>query len=178
MLELAFNEAGYYARGEKYEAAQAVSPRVHPKTGEPVFHPLEHQYAVLMRALTEFRDKKVLDDIVVYNDSRIIEELNGTVAPMFPEMTNAVRRNLLPEIKGCVWFHKKPVGFVATRVEEGISGLVNTLDPATRKRQAERIARSVEEAGRRERRVAVNRFKQGWLRSAGSSEPDCESGGN
>jgi len=176
MMELAFNEAGYYVRGVTHESSMAVTPRTDPE-GNLVFHSLEQQYAVLIRALTEISGHEVSEDIIVYNDTRIIEELSGIADPMFPEMTNHVRRNIIPEIKGCVWFHKKSPAFVQGRVQEGIDGLVNTLDAGTRTKQALESERRSLRATDEKKRIRVHRLKRGWLHPQGSPNPISDTDG-
>lgn len=128
MIELFFNDTGYYIRGNEIEAVQSCSPA-------PCFQPIHHRYGVCYHALAELKNST--DDVVVYNDSRIIDELNGKVDPYdgtCQRWLTAIHRSMLPSLRACVIFRKKPAEFVNSKISAAQTQLLNKAQPEDRKR--------------------------------------------
>jgi hypothetical protein len=176
MLQVFFNHSGYFITGETFEASQKVSPRLDTQ-GKPLFDPLQHLYAVLARALQDLRGT-TCEDIMVYNDTRLIEEVNGVINPLFPAMTNHVRRVLVPSVKGCVLFRKKPDAFIRTKVEGGQHEMVDVISERTREKQARRRIRSQIKTQEKDRKSKVLLFKQAWLDNGSSTQSCCGENGS
>jgi len=101
MIVVYFNETGYYVVGGGIEIAQSC-PQALTESGTPIFLALHHTYWMLYRALKELQGKEMGEDVVVYNDSRIIEEMNGVAEPfdnICDRWQKAIRRKLLPAIR-------------------------------------------------------------------------------
>lgn len=163
MITIYFNETGYYVIGGGIEIAQSCPPAL-TESGSPVFHPLHHTYWMLFRALKDVQGKKTQEDVMVYNDSRIIEEMNGIAEP-FDETCGrwqkAIRRNVLPAIRACVLFRKKPSGFIGERVVEGQKTLLSPLSLAERERLAQKYIGQLEIRIKRQRATRAQRFREG-----------------
>lgn len=164
MIVVYFNESGYYIVGGGIEVAQSCPPAL-TESGSPIFLTLHHTYWMLFRALKELQGKSVSEDVVVYNDSRIIEELNGVADP-FDETCqrwlNAIRRKLIPAVRSCVLFRKKPMGFVSEHVAAGHKKLLSSIPESEKVAIAERLKRSLEIRSKRQLARKAQRFRKSY----------------
>lgn len=106
-MKVYFNSTGYYITGNETEVSMSCSPSL-DRTGNRLYTDAQHLYVVLAKALNEIRGKDT-EEITVFNDSRVIDEMNGVVAPLddfCKEMCLGIRRSLLPELSGNVFFRK------------------------------------------------------------------------
>jgi hypothetical protein len=162
MITVFFNETGYYVVGGGIEIAQSCPPAL-TESGSPVFLTIHHTYWMLFRALKEIQGKKSQDDVMVYNDSRIIEEMNGVVEPFddtCDRWQKAIRRNVLPSIRSCVLFRKKPATFVAENVAHGQHTLIRTLSVRERTDMMDRYVQQLEIRQKRQLARKAQRFRE------------------
>lgn len=128
MITVFFNKEGYYVVGEGLEATLKCSPAT-DELGKPIFHELHHTYKVLFLALKEVaRKERIQGDVIVYNDSRIVDELNGQVQPLDEvcgKWQRTIRRELVPHIRSVVSFRKKAADYLKSQIERG-EGLLST----------------------------------------------------
>lgn len=120
MIKIIFNENGYYIAGENIEKTSKISPAV-GVNGQRVFQPIHHTYKVLYLALCEFQKLNTSDDLLVYNDSRIIDEINGYIQPqdsVCEQWVRTLRRHLIPSIRSVVIFRKKASAYINSSIEE------------------------------------------------------------
>jgi len=143
VIRVFFNEDGYYVAGEGVEIARCCSPAL-TERGDRIFQPLQHTYKVLYLALCELRTLSISDDVMVYGDSRIIDEINGTTESLDAtnnKWLNALRRSVIPSIKSVVFFRKKAAGDIQREISAVHSAMLPQVDQHT----LEEIARKEEE---------------------------------
>ena len=132
MITVYITKEGYYIQGEGVEATLRCSPAL-DEQGNPIFHELHHTYKVMFLALKEVARKSTIQgDVMVYNDSRIIDELNGKIQPLDDvcrTWQRVIRRELVPSIRSVVMFRKKHAEFIARNVRLG-QGMLMPQDPA------------------------------------------------
>lgn len=157
MISLFFNETGYSVQGDGIEIVQSCSPAV-DTDGNRVFNPIHHLYGVCFRALQELVSFSSIEDITVYNDSRVIDELNGVATPndsTCGHWHSVINRSVLPTIKACVLFRKKSPDYVAARIRTAQDKSIVVIDPNELIR-----ANKVNDINRRTKKVQS--FKEQW----------------
>ncbi len=162
MITVFVSKEGYYLNGEGVEAALRCSPALDDQ-GNPIFHELHHTYKVLYMALQAVAGKqKIEGDVIVYNDSRIVDELNGNTSfldEVCERWGRGIRREVLPRIKSIVTFRKKPHAFVVKQIMLG-EGMMTDSD------QLMKIATQIEDAkkqqGRNMKSRVLEKFKRMW----------------
>lgn len=166
MIQLYFNSNGYYIEGEGVEVARSFSPSV-DESGRPLIEPLQHLYVVLACALQEVRGcKRSGSDIIVYNDSRIIEDMNSELDAddcVCGEMKSIIRRRVLPHLAGVVLFRKKPASFIEDKVAYGSQTMLQVADRRCLMRMAETMAASIEENARAGKAQRVASLRRAWF---------------
>jgi hypothetical protein len=114
-MKIYFNDAGYYITDEpNIEIYMSCQPAL-SNHGERLFDPLYHLYAVLIRALEEVKSLEISKNITIYNDTRLIDELNGHISPLddnCQHYNNIVKLRLIPEMPNLVFFEKKSSHFI------------------------------------------------------------------
>jgi hypothetical protein len=164
MITVFVNKEGYYVAGEGVEATLKCSPATDER-GYPIFHELHHTYKVMFLALREVaRKQSIQGDVIVYNDSRIIDELNGSIQPLDEicrKWQLAIRRELVPCIRSLVFFRKKTADFVDTKVATG-KAMLAPADPAILGELAQRIETAQREQARTFKGRVLDRFKRMW----------------
>jgi hypothetical protein len=101
MILVHLNKDGYYVTGPGIEITRSCSASLEP---------LHHIHIVLWYALLEFVGEEVREEIVIYNDSRIIEDMNGDTQPIDDfcrHVQTKIRQELLPRIGTKVMFKKE-----------------------------------------------------------------------
>lgn len=165
MITVFVNEDGYYVTGENVDVTQRCSPAL-TAHGDPIFQVIHHVYKVLWLALCEIRDMNIRDDIMVYNDSRIIDEINGTVEPIdttcgkWLEMFN---RHTIPSIKSVVFFRKKPTTTVNKTINDAHSTMLIKLSGPKRQEIAERETKLREVSAKSRKRRLIDGLKNAWF---------------
>jgi len=130
MIVVFFTEDGYYMAGEGIEIARSCSPAL-TERGDRIFQPLHHEYKVLYLALSELRSASVINNVMVYGNSRIIDEVNGTIKPLdstCERWLEIIRRDVVPTIKTEVLFRKKALNVVQRTLIEAHNTLLPQLD--------------------------------------------------
>ena len=159
MITVFFNEQGYYITGENVNIARRCSPALTDR-GDRVFQPIHHQYKVLFLALKELFNTS--DDIMVYNHSRIIDEINGLIEPLdstCKKWVEVFRRHTLPQVRALVFFRKKCVD---TEVESAHDTMLSKL-PVDKRLEIAREMEAVETSvlNARNKRI-IERLKDGF----------------
>lgn len=155
MISVFFNSSGYYITGENIESTSRFSPAL-SSDGQKIFQDIHHTYMVLVRALRELKNTAGSQDIVFYNDSRIIDEINGILEPQ-DEVCSAfiktIRRNIIPSMISIILFRKKASDFIALRIRQAHSTMMSSVDRS-----------KLVELEKRNREDRCLQFKQGALR--------------
>lgn len=144
--------------GENVEIALRCSPALDER-GNAIFQEIHHTYKVFYLALRELTRIKIEGDVIVYNDSRIIDEFNGNAKPLdevSQQWQQFIRRDIIARIKPIVIFRKKPIEFVRTQIRVGdkLFVPVNTADIAQRSEQLEK------RKAKNTRTRVIDRFKR------------------
>ena len=165
MITVFFNEDGYLVTGESVEAARRCSPATTTK-GDRIFQTIHHAYKVLYLALCEVRDMDSMEDVMIHNDSRIIDEINGLVEPLDEtcgEWLQTLKRDVIPTIRSVVFFRKKPMTHVNSTVSSAHDRMLTKLDTRTREEIVARETKARDEQSKVRRRRLVDRLKQSWF---------------
>ena len=161
MISVYLNGNGYYIRGDKIEAALFCSPKL-DDNGESFYPEHCHVYAVLSKALNELRGKDLSDDVMVYNDSRVIDEMNGAVSPLddlSTEFRDRIRREILPEVGANIFFRKKNAQAIRQQVALGKNTLV---DVPNKVQVLEELIEQHNTAQRNKTLRALDKLKENW----------------
>ncbi len=165
MIIVFFNEDGYHAAGSNVEIARRCFPAL-TNRGDRIFPPIHHEYKVLSLALNEFANQEVSEDVMVYGDSRIIDELNGDIEPMdetCKDWLQTINRDTLPYVRGVVFFRKKPLNEVAAAIRAAQDQMMPQMDRRIRQTMAEQEVERVETQERSRKGRILDRFKAKWL---------------
>ena len=157
MISLFFNETGYSIQGDGVEIVQSCSPAV-DSNGNRVFSPIHHLYGVCFKALQELVTFSTAEDITVYNDSRVMEELNGVTTPQDSTCGDwhaVIIRSIIPAIKACVLFRKKSPEYVAARIRTAQEKSIVVIDP-------NELIRANRQNDNDRRTKKVRSFKENW----------------
>jgi hypothetical protein len=120
---------------------------------------VHHIYAVIFRALQELRDKELTEDIIVYNDTRVMDELGGQVFPedaTSREFYFSIRRKLLPSLDSMVFFRKLDAKRIRAKVGHGINTMVNDVSK-------DMVREKIETSIKNRKAKVVQKLKDGWL---------------
>lgn len=134
MITILFNEYGYFIEGPELRVVQKCSAKQND---------IHHLYLVLTKALSEVLD--INDDIIIYNNSRVIDEINGVIKPDISELLICFRQDILPKIKGVVFFRKKDI---SQKILSEQSILVKQILPNVQKTK---------------KRSSILNLKKGWF---------------
>lgn len=160
MISVFFNEAGYYIKGDGIEVARSCPPAL-TESGSTVLPPLHHLYAVLYHVMKEVQTGNGQEDIMIYSDSRLIEEINGVIESMDDTCTRwvkQIRRNLIPAVRSCVIFRKKSSDLIGRRVQEGLDRMIGSVDVAVRDAAMAKHINQVEEKRTSDTLSRVHKF--------------------
>jgi len=161
MICIYLNGNGYYITGDGIEIALSCSPNL-DEHGEPFYPEHCHIYAVLSRALNELRGQELPGEVMVYNDSRVVDEMNGAVSPLDDlgaEFRNRIRREIMPDIGGTVFFRKKNTHAISQQVGEAKRTMVQVPD---KNRKLEELMQQHAEAQRTKSLRALDKLKENW----------------
>ena len=165
MITVFFNEDGFCITGEGVEVSRRCSPAL-TERGDRIFQPQHHAYKVLYLALCELRDTNMLEDVMVYNDSRIVDEINGNVEPLDStchEWQQVLRQDIVPQIRGVVFFRKKPTSQVNTTVRQAHEKMNVGLDQEAKQRLIEREARLQEAQKKARNEKLIYKLRKSWF---------------
>jgi hypothetical protein len=164
MILVFVTKDGYYVAGEGVEASFKCSPATDER-GYPIFNEIHHTYKVLFLALREVaRKRDIQGDVLVYNDTRIVDELNGDVQPLDDvcrKWQQTIRRELVPAIRSLVFFRKKNAEYIKSQVKSG-EVLLTPGDPAKLNELATKLTQLEKEAAQSFKTRAIARFKRTW----------------
>lgn len=162
MIQIFFTEDGYYMTGEGVEIARRCSPATTDR-GDRIFQPLHHTYKVLYLALCELRNIKTTEDVMVYGNNRIIEEINGYTEPLDPtckQWLEILRRRVIPSIAPLIFFRKKPVDEM---IRSAHGDMIEQVDKRTLRHIAEQEARREYNVKKERKHKTIKRFKESWF---------------
>ena len=165
MIEVYFDRSGYYITGPNIEVAESFSPLT--VGGEMVLTELQHLYVVLYKIFSELTANNSREDIIIYNDSRIVDDMNGIINPLddICEKTRKyMKRKVIPTIKGIILFRKKSTLFIREKIENGQKSLIGDVDDDIKKRKISEISGTIKENLRKNQRNRIENFKQDWFR--------------
>ena len=161
MICVYLNSNGYYIKGDGIEAALSCSPSVN-SNGEPFYPEVCHVYAVLAKALNELRDHNIQDEVTVFNDSRMIDEMNGVVTPidsLGQEFRDRIRHEILPEVPATVFFRKKNNKIIERHLAAATASMIDV--PHKIKRLTE-LSEQRQKVQRTKSLRALDRLKEWW----------------
>jgi hypothetical protein len=164
MIIVYVTQDGYFVQGEGVEACLRCSPALDDR-GNAIFNEIHHTYKVIYMALKEVARKDAIQgDVVVYNDSRIIDELNNVARPMdevCERWQKCIRREIIPSIRSIVIFRKKAANFIRERVATG-QNMLAAPDPAILARAATKIEELDRQMIKSMKNRVVDRFRRMW----------------
>lgn len=111
MTEVFLSTCGYLITGAFESIFMCVKPE---EVEDNIF-----LYQLLYDAITEI--KNLNDQVTVYNDSRLIEELNGVIKTNSNESHKwllFIRRNVIPKTKCRIFFNKRSAEFVSEKIKQ------------------------------------------------------------
>lgn len=161
MIRVFFNEAGYFVAGENVEISRRFSPATTTR-GDRIFQPIHHTYKILYLALTELREAKIKEDVIVFNDSRIIDEINCLCPPLDEECKKWIQiigRNVIPSIRSILIFRKKP----SSLIHETISAAHKKMMPAVDKVKVSLILAEQEVQYKTRKQKSIKKLKTSWF---------------
>lgn len=109
---LEFNNNGFVITGKDIDIKFNCSPN-------KFWDPIDQLYIILIKALSELKNHQA--NIICYNDSKIIEELNGsikTISDTSKILRDTVLRKIIPTMKGFVFFEKRAVNIPPFRYKD------------------------------------------------------------
>jgi hypothetical protein len=135
------------------------------QNGRQIFSDSLHLYKVFETALTEdfFYALEKREEIIVYNDSRIIDEINGNIIPIIKEheqFKNLIRRDILPEIMGIVFFRKCSKKFLDSMIQKGHEKMLNKLSPEDRLGMIKKLIESKKQISTSRNQRILSKFKE------------------
>lgn len=166
MITVFFNEDGYHVTGDGVEATHRCSPALTLR-GDRIFQPVHHMYKVLYLALCELRDMNVASDVMVHNDSRIVDEINGLTEPLdetCAQWVRVIRQDILPTILPVVFFRKKPTTYVNSIISASQQAMLSKADLSQKQNLALREVRIREEQEKEKRHRTIQRLRESWFK--------------
>ena len=165
MIEVFFNSTGYYITGPNIEIAKHVTPL--KIEGNVILTDLQHLYSVLSMALIELMaNPSSKEDITIYNDSRIIEDMRGITAgidDLCVKTVRYLRRKVIPSIKGVIFFRKKSSDYINNKIEFGQKTLIGEIDDSIKDREIAKIEQAIADYNQKNKRDRVQNFKRDWF---------------
>lgn len=164
MITVFFNEDGYYIAGDGIEIARRCSPATTIR-GDRIFQAIHHTYRVLYLALCELL-KVPSADVMVYNDSRIIDEINGTVGPIdetCQEWLETIKRRVVPEISGVVFFRKQSDAKIRSQLQDAYNKMLPPLDPQKREAIMTSEQKRQKTITKHRKQRLVDRLRHSWF---------------
>ena len=148
MINCYFDADSYYIVGKDIE--------VYATMKNPETDPIRRAYWMMLMVIIEFASEK--DNITFYNDTRLIDEMNGTVHPI-DEWTREAKRisnSMLSSLYGIALFRK----IESSRLMATLSvGREKMIDPIAR----QKIISSLEEDWQRKHNTRVKKLKQSFF---------------
>lgn len=165
MIRVFFNEDGFYVAGESVEISRRSAPAT-TERGDRIFQPIHHTYKILYNALSEIRSLGIKEDVIVFGDSRIIDEVNGYCQPLddtCDQWVKILRRDVLPTVRSVVFFRKKPASFIRETIGREHARMLPSLDINTAREIAANAAEHVQQTSKNRRKQARDRLRKSWF---------------
>jgi hypothetical protein len=108
----------------------------------------------------------VQDDIIIYNDSRIIDEINGYVDALdssCDEWLKIIRRDAVPDVRSLIFFRKKPGHYIKSTIADAHGKMLPRLDGRQRQALAERETKLREARKQHRTHKLIDRLKKSWF---------------
>jgi hypothetical protein len=160
VIKVYFSEKGYYVAGESVEVARKCSPAT-TERGDRIFQSIHHCYKILALALQDVNKRNVNEDVMVMSDSRIIDEINGTIEPLdevCKQFVQELRRKVIPSMGSLVFFRKKSPEYINDAISRAHARLIIELSEEDKRKIV-----SFEKANSQNRKKRlVNRLKDRW----------------
>ena len=145
MINCYFDASSYYIVGKDLEVYATIQ--------NPETDPIRRAYWMMLMVIPEFASEK--DNITFYNDTRLIDEMNGTIHPI-DEWTREAKRisnNMLSSLYGIALFRKMETNRLTTTLSVGREKLI---DPIAR----QKVLTSLEEGWQKKHNTRVKRLKE------------------
>lgn len=145
MTNCYFDTDSYYIVGRDLEVYSTIK--------NPETDPIRRAYWMLLMVIPEFASEK--DNITFYNDSRVIDEMNGMIHPL-DEWTREAKRisnNMLASLYGIVLFRKIDTNKLSKTVDVGREKLI---DPVAK----QKVLASLEEGWQKKHNVRIKRLRE------------------
>lgn len=165
MIRVFFNEDGFYVAGENVEISRRSSPAT-TERGDKIFQPIHHTYKILYNALSELRSMGIVEDVIVYGDSRIIDEVNGYCKPLdetCDQWVKIIRRDVLPTIRSVVFFRKKPATQIRQTIEHEHARMLPQLDQNAAQAIASKATEYVQQKRYNKKKQVRDRLRNKWF---------------
>lgn len=165
MITVFLNEDGYYVTGENVDVTRRCSPAL-TAHGDRIFQVIHHVYKVLYLALCEVHEMNIQDDVMVYNDSRIIDEINGIVEPIDPtcdKWLKILNRRTIPSIKSVVFFRKKPTTRVNEAIADAHDSMLTKLSGQEQQKIADRETKLRDARAKTRNGKVINKLRKSWF---------------
>jgi len=108
----------------------------------------------------------IREDVIVFGDSRIIDEVNGYCQPL-DEICNQwvkiLRRDVLPTIRSVVFFRKKPASFIRETIAREHARMLPSLDINMARRIALKAAEHIQTITQNRRKQSRDRLRKSWF---------------
>lgn len=161
MIRVFFNEEGYYIAGENVEISRRFSPAITDR-GDKIFQSIHCTYKILYSALCELKQIHIKEDIMVYGDNRIIDEINGICLPLddsCDQWLKIIRRHIVPSIRSVIFFRKKPFDQIKTTISNGMSKMMPTISSVA----VEQIQKSQQKSIAVQNNNIIGRLRKSWF---------------
>jgi hypothetical protein len=135
MINCYLSHAGYYIVAASGLEVAGETPFSFKEDGSRIYDDLQHTYLVLAAALANVSGVK--DTIFIYNNSRLIDDMNGlpTLGEWYDKVRGVIKRILIPETGGIVLFKKSDANTLDAHIKAGFKAL--GLDSNTTRNLAE-----------------------------------------
>jgi len=165
VIRVFFNEDGFYIAGESVEISRRSSPAV-TERGDKIFQPIHHTYKILYNALAEIRAMSIQEDVIVYGDSRIIDEVNGYCKPLdetCDQWVKVLRRDILPTVRSVVFFRKKPASQIKDTIGREHARMLPPINTDIARSIAENAAERAEQNYKTKKTQARDKLRKSWF---------------
>jgi hypothetical protein len=165
VIRVFFNEDGFYIAGESVEISRRSYPAV-TERGDKIFQSIHHTYKILYNALVEIRSISIQEDVVVYGDSRIIDEVNGYCQPLddtCDQWVKILRRDIIPTIRSVVFFRKKPASQIKDTIGREHARMLPSMDANVAREIASKAAERVMLSYKNKKTKARDNLRKSWF---------------
>jgi len=161
VIEIYLSYNGYHIKGNGVDAALSCSPKL-DENGETFYSEYVQVYVVLAKALNELRNRQLSEDITVYNDSRLIDEMNGvvpTIDDLSLEFRDRIRREIMPTIGANIFFRKKSTKIIRQHIALAQDTMISVPN---KKQQLQSLQEQHVTEQRDKSLKALDKLKENW----------------